>query len=800
MLLHTTLLVTLTVLADSCSGYQFLWGLNQEMNALCPQKEGPSEVATPDECDVLNFIMCFNGIAVAINSCGQNQRFNRQKNECDFDELVPRPRNCEGRNNEPAKKICGNPGVQFTAKNETCKSYFACTTSGKQQMDCPKLSYFIAEVGRCMYITEGFRSSIPRAALDDCERKDPYTVYAASGEPPKRLERPLYWGQWSDWSECSSTCGQGVATRTRDCLTWSVKGSVINAESWRCQGRSERKKICRRQAPPKPPSCETRDGTQLQFDMCLRCKGDNSTCYLVQGVRKPSPEFPDVQGDEFIVLIPKGSTNINISKTGRARNSLALVNSQNVYLLNPTVSRRRGRTSVKGGNTVWTYDNTLGSESLATSGPLGEDILVLVVGESNKHKTFYSYWAPKNEDKSINKEPLHSALSGFESKTSDYSSPRRSEQKPAHSLKNSAIPDFRSVGLGSHSASRTSKFDKSNRNNHNRSKKNTYKREPYNINTIAFDRGHAIDLSESNRIPSSAGSSQSFPSLSQLSSLERQSFVPLGRTYTSGGAKFTNGFSKLDPSRPTNSIVQTRQEDDNNGRRIESKNVVMPRSSVTDGVRIPPIEVEKNSKQPSGRFNTGTFLATHKETRQRGTAVTNAAHPSRPFRPSRPPRPPRPPRPALVSRSKNLTPHRSSEGKGRDQRRKKRKKKKKKAEKKRKKAEEDDFMTVPLGASLSKVYVNRRKVLRKETRYDITILASYRNRVKLMSREYLWVGSRCRCPHLRAKRTYILMGRMKQHKDRQARLVIGPGAFVRGFSLGQDRRLRQLAQTLRCSD
>ncbi|GFR60125.1 hypothetical protein ElyMa_005400500 [Elysia marginata] len=36
------------------------------------------------------------------------------------------------------------------------------------------MAYFIEEKGRCMFITEGFKSDIPRKALDDCTAKDPY--------------------------------------------------------------------------------------------------------------------------------------------------------------------------------------------------------------------------------------------------------------------------------------------------------------------------------------------------------------------------------------------------------------------------------------------------------------------------------------------------------------------------------------------------------------------------------------------------------------------------------------------------
>ncbi|KAK3732097.1 hypothetical protein RRG08_026482 [Elysia crispata] len=168
-------LAVLSVLAGSCYAYQFLWGLNQEMNALCPNQSGASEVGVPDPCDINNFIMCFDGQAIAINTCAANGRFNRQKNACDFIEQVAAPEGCKTVT-RPPKKTCGEPGVSVAAMEDTCKYYYSCTTAGAQKMQCNHLSFFIEEKGRCMFITEGFRSSIPKAALADCETKDNYTM------------------------------------------------------------------------------------------------------------------------------------------------------------------------------------------------------------------------------------------------------------------------------------------------------------------------------------------------------------------------------------------------------------------------------------------------------------------------------------------------------------------------------------------------------------------------------------------------------------------------------------------------
>ncbi|XP_012946974.1 ADAMTS-like protein 2 [Aplysia californica] len=63
------------------------------------------------------------------------------------------------------------------------------------------------------------------------------------------LRDPVYWGPWSSWSACSSSCGRGVTTKRRDCLMWrSVE--VKAAKPWKCQGRDTRRRLCFSQACP----------------------------------------------------------------------------------------------------------------------------------------------------------------------------------------------------------------------------------------------------------------------------------------------------------------------------------------------------------------------------------------------------------------------------------------------------------------------------------------------------------------------------------------------------------------------
>ena len=64
--------------------------------------------------------------------------------------------------------------------------------------------------------------------------------------------------------------------------------------------------------------------------------------------------------------------------------------------------------------------------------------------------------------------------------------------------------------------------------------------------------------------------------------------------------------------------------------------------------------------------------------------------------------------------------------------------------------------------SVSEMMINRKRYVGGETRYDVTILKSYKARMQLLSREYLWAPNLCDCPKLRVRRSYVIMGFMQR--------------------------------------
>merc|ERR1711963_39010 len=64
---------------------------------------------------------------------------------------------------------------------------------------------------------------------DCCERP--------SNPPPPRGPRPTGWGPWSEWGQCSSSCGPGWSVRTRQCV-----GSRCGTAGFHTQEQQE--KVC----------------------------------------------------------------------------------------------------------------------------------------------------------------------------------------------------------------------------------------------------------------------------------------------------------------------------------------------------------------------------------------------------------------------------------------------------------------------------------------------------------------------------------------------------------------------------
>ncbi|XP_065434569.1 ADAMTS-like protein 5 isoform X3 [Chrysemys picta bellii] len=96
-------------------------------------------------------------------------------------------------------------------------------------------------------------------------------------------------------------------------------------------------------------------------------------------------------------------------------------------------------------------------------------------------------------------------------------------------------------------------------------------------------------------------------------------------------------------------------------------------------------------------------------------------------------------------------------------------------------------------------FVFRARILAKrpigqETRYDVQVKHTYRNRFPLVHREYVWVSNACDCPPLLERREYLLMARRHVNYEHTLnRILLQRGSYARPWSPREDQLLRDIA-------
>ncbi|TRY65857.1 hypothetical protein DNTS_018019 [Danionella cerebrum] len=99
-----------------------------------------------------------------------------------------------------------------------------------------------------------------------------------------------------------------------------------------------------------------------------------------------------------------------------------------------------------------------------------------------------------------------------------------------------------------------------------------------------------------------------------------------------------------------------------------------------------------------------------------------------------------------------------------------------------------------------KDFVFRAKLLEKvylgqETRYDVQIIHTYRNRYRLEHREFLWAPNKCDCPFLEEGRQYVLMLRRHINYERTLnRILLEADSYVQPYRAREDSILRPLEE------
>ncbi|XP_028648199.2 ADAMTS-like protein 5 isoform X1 [Erpetoichthys calabaricus] len=97
-----------------------------------------------------------------------------------------------------------------------------------------------------------------------------------------------------------------------------------------------------------------------------------------------------------------------------------------------------------------------------------------------------------------------------------------------------------------------------------------------------------------------------------------------------------------------------------------------------------------------------------------------------------------------------------------------------------------------------KDFVFRGKILEKtyrgqETRYDVQVMYTYRNRFPLIQREFIWVPNLCNCPQLEKGLEYLIMARRHVNYEQTLnRILLETNSYVKSFHPREDQLLRHL--------
>ncbi|XP_053905778.1 ADAMTS-like protein 5 isoform X5 [Cuculus canorus] len=92
-------------------------------------------------------------------------------------------------------------------------------------------------------------------------------------------------------------------------------------------------------------------------------------------------------------------------------------------------------------------------------------------------------------------------------------------------------------------------------------------------------------------------------------------------------------------------------------------------------------------------------------------------------------------------------------------------------------------------------WILARRLVGQETRYEVEVKTPYRHRFPLVRREYVWVPNTCDCPPLREGGEYLLMAqRHVNHEHTLNRILLRDDGYARPWTPREDRLVREAAR------
>ncbi|KAM3938879.1 ADAMTS-like protein 5 isoform 4-T4 [Leptodactylus fuscus] len=211
------------------------------------------------------------------------------------------------------------------------------------------------------------------------------------------------WATWGPWKGCSSSCGEGVTLRTRQCQR--VKSQL--EEVVMAVQREETGNVGRRLLNNTQVTCA---GEQRQYKSCqsMLCPADsvpfrNVQCAIYNNKPIPGssnqryhwvPFYEGIFDYKNVTRIPAGAMHIKVMD--RSRNILALMSLSRGYVINGNWVISRSGTYKVAGTEVRYSRATASHEYLEAAGPTDEDLYVLVLFQEQNPGIEYEYWLPKD--------------------------------------------------------------------------------------------------------------------------------------------------------------------------------------------------------------------------------------------------------------------------------------------------------------------------------------------------------------------------------------------------------------------
>ncbi|XP_034758382.1 A disintegrin and metalloproteinase with thrombospondin motifs 3-like isoform X2 [Acipenser ruthenus] len=285
-------------------------------------------------------------------------------------------------------RTCGT-GVRFRTRQ--CNN----PTPSNGGQDCPGINYEyqLCNTDECPKQFEDFRAQ-------QCQQRNSYFEFQSAKhhwlphEHPDSIKRCHLYCQSKETGDVAymkQLVHDGTRCSYKDPYSICVRGECVKV------------------------GCDREIGSNKVEDKCGVCGGDNSHCRTVKGTFTRTPKKPGKQLSKRCqkeihllenktwktrgaFLLPKGARNVHLIETKDSKNTLAIKNqATGHYILNGKGEEAKSRNFIDLG-VEWDYIIEEDIETLHTTGPLHDAVVVLIIPQDNDTRSSLTYKYIIHED------------------------------------------------------------------------------------------------------------------------------------------------------------------------------------------------------------------------------------------------------------------------------------------------------------------------------------------------------------------------------------------------------------------